>query len=130
MIYDAPCSLPGAGFAHLPIYGLEVLGFVSRGDGQELAPAETGGAFASKHGNASQTCVCANRILMQDVIYKRLAETAGTKVADGFEPDTVIGRGSRVDDNIATIALYCTTANRGCDRMRRGAWLWLYCKGG
>jgi hypothetical protein len=23
MIYDAPCSLPGAGFAHLPIYGLE-----------------------------------------------------------------------------------------------------------
>jgi acetyl-CoA acetyltransferase len=24
MIYDAPCSLPGASFAHLPIYGLEV----------------------------------------------------------------------------------------------------------
>jgi thiolase-like protein len=24
MIYDAPCSLPGAGFAHLPIYGLEI----------------------------------------------------------------------------------------------------------
>jgi hypothetical protein len=22
MIYDAPCSLPGASFAHLPIYGL------------------------------------------------------------------------------------------------------------
>jgi hypothetical protein len=27
MIYDAPCSLPGASFAHLPIYGLEDLGF-------------------------------------------------------------------------------------------------------
>ncbi len=25
MIYDAPCSLPGASFAHLPIYGLEGL---------------------------------------------------------------------------------------------------------
>jgi hypothetical protein len=25
MIYDAPCSQPGASFAHLPIYGLEDL---------------------------------------------------------------------------------------------------------
>jgi hypothetical protein len=33
MIYDAPCSLPGASFAHLPIYGLENLGFVGRGEG-------------------------------------------------------------------------------------------------
>jgi hypothetical protein len=24
MIYDAPCSLPGACFAHLPIYDLEI----------------------------------------------------------------------------------------------------------
>ncbi len=32
MIYDAPCSLPGASFAHLPIYGLEDLGFVRRGE--------------------------------------------------------------------------------------------------
>jgi acetyl-CoA acetyltransferase len=32
MIYDAPCSLPGAGFAHLPIYGLEDLGFVGHGE--------------------------------------------------------------------------------------------------
>jgi len=28
MIRDAPCSLPGASFAHIPIYGLEYLGFV------------------------------------------------------------------------------------------------------
>jgi acetyl-CoA acetyltransferase len=27
-----PCSLPGASFAHLPIYGLEDLGFVPRGE--------------------------------------------------------------------------------------------------
>ena len=49
------------------------------------------GATASKYRNAGQTCVCANRILVQDGVYdaftKRLAETAGAmKVADGFEP--------------------------------------------
>jgi succinate-semialdehyde dehydrogenase/glutarate-semialdehyde dehydrogenase len=54
------------------------------------------GAIASKYRNAGQTCVCANRILVQDGVYdaftKRLAETAGTmKVADGFEPGAVIG---------------------------------------
>jgi succinate-semialdehyde dehydrogenase/glutarate-semialdehyde dehydrogenase len=54
------------------------------------------GAIASKYRNASQTCVCANRILVQDGVYvafrKRLAETAGAmKVADGFEPGAVIG---------------------------------------
>jgi hypothetical protein len=32
MIYDAPCSLPGASFAHPPIYGLEDLGLVPRGE--------------------------------------------------------------------------------------------------
>jgi len=54
------------------------------------------GAIASKYRNAGQTCVCANRILVQDGVYDaftmRLAETAGAmKVADGFEPGAVIG---------------------------------------
>jgi acetyl-CoA acetyltransferase len=41
-IYDAPGSLPGAGFAHLPIYGLEDLGFVSRGEaGRFIADRNT-----------------------------------------------------------------------------------------
>ena len=53
-------------------------------------------AIASKYRNAGETCVCANRILLQDGVYdafnKRLAETAGAmKVAEGFEPDAVIG---------------------------------------
>src|SRR5439155_305470 len=53
-------------------------------------------AIASKYRNAGQTCVCANRILVQDGVYdaftKRLAEAAGAmKVADGFEPGAVIG---------------------------------------
>src|SRR6266571_4241059 len=43
MIYDAPCSLPGASFAHLPIYGLEDLGFVPRGEA---------GAFIAAHNTA------------------------------------------------------------------------------
>ena len=41
------------------------------------------GAIASKYRNAGQTCVCANRILVQDGVYdaftKRLAETAGVR---------------------------------------------------
>jgi succinate-semialdehyde dehydrogenase/glutarate-semialdehyde dehydrogenase len=54
------------------------------------------GAIASKYRNAGQTCVCANRILVQDGVYdaftQRLAEAAGAmKVADGFEPGSVIG---------------------------------------
>jgi len=42
MIYDAPCSLPGASFAHLPIYGFEDLGFVPRGEaGRFIAERNT-----------------------------------------------------------------------------------------
>ena len=43
MIYDAPCSLPGASFAHLPIYGLEDLGFV---------PPNEAGAFIAERNTA------------------------------------------------------------------------------
>jgi succinate-semialdehyde dehydrogenase/glutarate-semialdehyde dehydrogenase len=54
------------------------------------------GAIASKYRNAGQTCVCANRLLVQDGIYnafaKRLAEVVGEmKVGDGAAPGTVIG---------------------------------------
>src|SRR5260370_28178285 len=54
------------------------------------------GAVASKYRNAGQTCVCANRLLVQDGIYeaftKRLAETAGAmKVGSGIATGTFIG---------------------------------------
>jgi succinate-semialdehyde dehydrogenase/glutarate-semialdehyde dehydrogenase len=54
------------------------------------------GAIASKYRNAGQTCVCANRILVQDGVYdafsKRLAEAAGAmQVGDGAAAGTVIG---------------------------------------
>jgi len=54
------------------------------------------GAIASKYRNAGQTCVCANRLLVQDGVYdafsKRLAEVAGEmKVGNGVENGVVIG---------------------------------------
>jgi succinate-semialdehyde dehydrogenase/glutarate-semialdehyde dehydrogenase len=54
------------------------------------------GAIASKYRNAGQTCVCANRLLVQDGIYdafaKRLAEVVREmKVGNGMEQGTVIG---------------------------------------
>jgi succinate-semialdehyde dehydrogenase/glutarate-semialdehyde dehydrogenase len=54
------------------------------------------GAIASKFRNAGQTCVCANRILVQDGIYDvfagKLADAAAAlKVGNGFDGDTTIG---------------------------------------
>ncbi len=54
------------------------------------------GAIASKYRNAGQTCVCANRILVQDGVYdafaKKLAEAVSAmKVGNGTEQGTVIG---------------------------------------
>ena len=48
------------------------------------------GAMASKYRNTGQTCVCANRILVQDVVYDeftvKLAEAVKKlKPASGFE---------------------------------------------
>ena len=59
----------------------------------ELAVA---GAMASKFRNTGQTCVCANRILVQsgihDAFVQRLTEaTAAMAVGDGFEPDVAQG---------------------------------------
>jgi succinate-semialdehyde dehydrogenase/glutarate-semialdehyde dehydrogenase len=47
------------------------------------------GAMASKFRNTGQTCVCANRILVQDGVYDRFAEklssaVAALRVGDGF----------------------------------------------
>ena len=49
------------------------------------------GAMASKYRNAGQTCVCANRLLVQDGIYDAFAAklagaVAALKVADGMVP--------------------------------------------
>jgi succinate-semialdehyde dehydrogenase/glutarate-semialdehyde dehydrogenase len=54
------------------------------------------GAMMSKYRNAGQTCVCANRILVQDAVYERFAEkladkVKGLKVGPGTEPGVNIG---------------------------------------
>jgi len=54
------------------------------------------GVMLSKFRNAGQTCVCANRILVQKSIYPRftarlLESVATLKVGDGFAPDSTIG---------------------------------------
>ena len=54
------------------------------------------GAMASKYRNAGQTCVCANRLLVQDKVYDefvaKLAKTAAAmKVGDGTETGVVQG---------------------------------------
>jgi succinate-semialdehyde dehydrogenase/glutarate-semialdehyde dehydrogenase len=54
------------------------------------------GAIASKYRNAGQTCVCANRLYVQDKVYdafaaKLAAKVKEFKVGDGTEPGVVIG---------------------------------------
>mgnify|MGYP001819895099 CR=1 FL=1 len=44
--------------------------------------AAVAGAMASKYRNAGQTCVCANRILVQDGIYDAFADKLAAAVAD------------------------------------------------
>ena len=58
--------------------------------------AAADGAIASKYRNAGQTCVCANRILVQDHVYDafaaKLAERVGKfKVGNGMEQGVTIG---------------------------------------
>ena len=54
------------------------------------------GALASKYRNAGQTCVCANRIYVQDGVYdafaRKLADKVSSfKVGPGTEPGVIIG---------------------------------------
>ena len=58
--------------------------------------AAVAGAMASKYRNAGQTCVCANRVLVQDAVYDafaaKMAEAvAGLKVGNGLEEGTQQG---------------------------------------
>jgi len=60
------------------------------------------GALASKYRNAGQTCVCANRIYVQDGVYDMFArklteKVKGFKVGPGVEPGVIIG--PLIDEN-------------------------------
>lgn len=54
------------------------------------------GAMASKFRNAGQTCVCANRLYVQDSVYDRFAEklqqaVSKLQIGDGLQPNVTIG---------------------------------------
>ncbi|MEO7743949.1 MAG: NADP-dependent succinate-semialdehyde dehydrogenase [Usitatibacter sp.] len=64
--------------------------------------AAAAGAIVSKYRNNGQTCVCANRIYVQDSVYEafaaKLAEKVRTlKVGKGTEPGVILG--PLIDDN-------------------------------
>ena len=70
-------------------------------DDADIAQAVKG-ALASKYRNAGQTCVCANRIYVQDKIYDAFMEeykraVSSLKVGDGTEPGVEIG--PLIDEN-------------------------------
>ena len=59
------------------------------------------GAMVSKYRNAGQTCVCANRLYVQDGVYERFVEklaakTRDIKVGNGFEPG--VNQGPLIDE--------------------------------
>ena len=59
------------------------------------------GAIASKYRNAGQTCVCANRLLVQDGIYDEFAEKYAEKVASmkvGVGTDEGVNIGPLIND--------------------------------
>ena len=58
--------------------------------------AAVDGAIASKYRNTGQTCICANRILVQDAVYDEFAKKFAEKVAElkvgpSIDDDTAIG---------------------------------------
>ena len=82
------------------------------------------GAMASKFRNAGQTCVCANRILVQDGIYERFVAALAERiralvVAPGLEPDAQIG--PLIDgDGFAKVERHVADATRRGARVEVG----------
>ncbi|MEM1318550.1 MAG: NAD-dependent succinate-semialdehyde dehydrogenase, partial [Pseudomonadota bacterium] len=77
------------------------------------------GAMASKFRNAGQTCVCANRIYVQDAVYDEFAEKMAKKVAE-----LTVGNGTDDDVNIGPLindAAIEKVQNLVADAMDKGA---------
>jgi succinate-semialdehyde dehydrogenase/glutarate-semialdehyde dehydrogenase len=81
--------------------------------------AAVAGAVASKYRNTGQTCVCANRLLVQDGVYDAFAErlakaVSGLRVGDGRESGVV--QGPLINDRaLAKVEAHVA------DAVRRGA---------
>src|SRR3546814_18423088 len=94
------------------------------------------GTIASKYRNAGQTCVCANRIYVQDGIYDRFSEALSAAVAQmkqggGFAEGVVLGQLSEVaavdkveEDIQGALATRATIAHGGTRRTHKGPTLY------
>ncbi|HEV7268214.1 MAG TPA: NADP-dependent succinate-semialdehyde dehydrogenase [Falsiroseomonas sp.] len=89
------------------------------------------GAMASKYRNTGQTCVCANRILVQDGVYDAFAQklkaaVEALKVGDGMEPGVTQGplinadAVAKVEEHIADATSKGATVITGGKRHGRG----------
>ena len=89
------------------------------------------GAMASKYRNTGQTCVCANRILVQEGVYdafaaKLKAAVEALKVGDGMEPNVTQGplinadAVTKVEEHIADATRRGATIVTGGKRHSRG----------
>ena len=80
------------------------------------------GAIASKYRNAGQTCVCSNRLLIQDSVY----ETFAGKLAAAVKEDLLMGNG--MEEGVTTGPLIDLTASDNVleiikDALEKGATL-------
>jgi succinate-semialdehyde dehydrogenase/glutarate-semialdehyde dehydrogenase len=82
------------------------------------------GTIASKYRNTGQTCVCANRILVQDGVYDAFAEklverVKGLRVGDGFQKGVSQGplinddAVAKVDEHVSDAVAHGATALTG-----------------
>ncbi|MBX9596611.1 MAG: NADP-dependent succinate-semialdehyde dehydrogenase [Roseomonas sp.] len=89
------------------------------------------GAMASKYRNTGQTCVCANRILVQDGVYDAFAQklkaaVEALKVGNGMEPGVTQGplinadAVAKVEEHIADATAKGATIVTGGKRHARG----------
>jgi succinate-semialdehyde dehydrogenase/glutarate-semialdehyde dehydrogenase len=89
------------------------------------------GAMASKYRNTGQTCVCANRILVQDGVYDAFAQklkaaVEGLKVGNGMEPGVTQGplinadAVAKVEEHIADALAQGASIVTGGKRHSRG----------
>ncbi|MCE2945604.1 MAG: NAD-dependent succinate-semialdehyde dehydrogenase [bacterium] len=82
------------------------------------------GAVACKFRNTGQTCVCANRILVQDGVYEAFvqrfaARVAALKVGNGFEPG--VQQGPLIDHSaVERLEMHVDDALRGGARIVHG----------
>jgi succinate-semialdehyde dehydrogenase / glutarate-semialdehyde dehydrogenase len=89
------------------------------------------GAMASKYRNAGQTCVCANRIYVQDGVYERFAEKLAAEVKkmkvgggteDGVTTGPLINKAAveKVEEHVADALKHGATIVLGGRRHSRG----------